>query len=140
MVEDGPIPQESRTDEAAQRRAAEVLREMANEAAPPERGTLQAAARTGAIACADEIHRALHLYGGLDGRVPTASAMQGLLRSAGLERITVRSDGGYDAGTPEALSFAGWTGQACVYGGLGTGRPDIRIGLPLADGACLPPA
>ncbi len=134
-----PARQPSPVDEAAERRAAEVLQKMAEEAAPQERGTLPAAARSGATACAHEISRTLSLYAGLDGRVPDAAKMREFLESTGLERITVRSRGRYDAGTPEGLVFSGWTGQACVYGGFVSEGPDIRIGQPFADGACLPP-
>jgi hypothetical protein len=139
MVMKSPAPEKSPADEAAERRAAEVLRKMAEESAPLERGTLPAAAKTGATACVDSIRRDLSLYAELDGRVPDAPRMREFLTSTGLERITVRPHGRYDAGTPEGLVFSGWTGQACVYGGFVSEGPDIRIGLPLADGACLPP-
>ena len=135
-----PAPPQPPAEEAAQQRAAEVLRQMNGSAAPPERGALPAEARTGATACAREIHRTLSLYAGGERRLPDVARMREFLRSAGLERVTVSARGRYAADTPEGLVFSGWTGQACVYGGFVAGRPDIRIGPPLSDGACLPPA
>jgi hypothetical protein len=38
------------------------------------------------------------------------------------------------------MLFAGWTGQACVFGEHGPTYTEVDVGNQIADGGCLPAA
>jgi hypothetical protein len=83
-------------------------------------------------ACADEVIRNLTLMSGLNRY--DADSVKQILGSAGLTDIAVRP-GRSGSGR---LIFAGWTGQACVFGEYGPDHITAGVGTVVTGGGCLP--
>ncbi|SCL58527.1 hypothetical protein [Micromonospora peucetia] len=124
------------TDE--QRRAEEFRRQQAANDGFRQRGTLSPEAASGARSCAAEVRRSLNLLtaGGQDD--PGQEAVRRAIVATGLTGVNVRPPGRLDLGPVDGLVFAGWTGQACVFGNVRAGDVVVEIGTRIADGGCLP--
>jgi hypothetical protein len=86
--------------------------------------------------CADEVVKDLTLTNAQHRY--DADSVKPVLDAAGLTDITVRPAGQRDPGGSGGLLFAGWTGQACIFGEY---RPDhitAGVGDVVTGGGCLP--
>jgi hypothetical protein len=81
-------------------------------------------------ACADEVVKDLALMGA--GNRYDADSVKQVLTSAGLTDLTV-----WPAGSG-GLVYAGWTGQACVFGEYRPDRITAGVGDVVTNGDCLP--
>jgi len=86
--------------------------------------------------CADEVVRGLTLMGA-ENRYD-ADSVKLVLGGAGLTDITVRPAGRRDPAGSGGLLFAGWTGQACVFGEDGPNHITAGVGNVVTGGGCLP--
>jgi hypothetical protein len=86
--------------------------------------------------CADEVVRGLALLGAQNRY--DADSVKLVLGGAGLTDITVRPAGGRDPAGSGGLLFAGWTGQACVFGEHGPNHITAGVGNVVTGGGCLP--
>ncbi|WP_146603504.1 hypothetical protein [Micromonospora endophytica] len=116
------------TDE--QLRQEEFLRQQAANKAFRQRGNLDPLAADGARSCASEVSQSLNLLtaGGRDE--PDEESVQQALAATGLTDVIVRPPGRLDLGPGDGLIFAGWTGQACVYGSVRRADITVEIGTP----------
>jgi hypothetical protein len=85
--------------------------------------------------CADEVVRGLTLMGA-DNRYDTDSVKL-VLSGAGLTDVTARPAGRREPAGFGGLLFAGWTGQACVFGEDGPHHITAGVGAVVAGGGCL---
>jgi hypothetical protein len=82
--------------------------------------------------CADEVLRDLTLLDG--GKRYDVDSVKMVLDGAGLTEITVRrAPAGFGG-----LLFAGWTGQACVFGEYGPNHITAGVGSVVTGSGCLP--
>jgi hypothetical protein len=86
--------------------------------------------------CADEVVKDLTLMGA-ENRYDAASVKL-VLGGADLTDITVRPAGRRDPAGSGGLLFAGWTGQACVFGEYGPNHITAGVGNVVTGGGCLP--
>jgi hypothetical protein len=86
--------------------------------------------------CAEELRRNLTLLAA--GNTYDAESIKRILVGMGLTEATARPPGRLDLAGSGGLLFAGWTGQACVFGEYGPNVMTIEYGSMIADGGCLP--
>jgi hypothetical protein len=86
--------------------------------------------------CADEVVKGLTLMGA--GNRYDAGSVKLVLEGAGLTDIAVRPAGPQDPAGSGGLLFAGWTGQACVFGEYGPNHITAGVGNMVTGGGCLP--
>lgn len=63
-----------------------------------------------------------------------AAAIRQVLAGIGLTAVTVRPAGRLGLACSGGLLFAGWTGQACVFGEHGAKATTVNVGSMIADG------
>ncbi|MFL6111320.1 MAG: hypothetical protein ACJ786_08200, partial [Catenulispora sp.] len=85
--------------------------------------------------CADEVLRGLTLMGA-ENRYE-ADSVKLVLLGAGLADITIRAGGRRDPAGSGGLLFAGWTGQACIFGEDGPNHITAGVGNAVTGGGCL---
>jgi hypothetical protein len=86
--------------------------------------------------CADEVIKDLTLLDG--GHRYDVDSVKLVLDGAGLTEITVRPVPRRDPAGFGGLLFAGWTGQACVFGEYGPNHITVGVGGVVTGGGCLP--
>jgi hypothetical protein len=86
--------------------------------------------------CADEVLRGLTLMAAQNRY--DADSVTLILSGAGLTDITVRPPGRQDPAGTSGLLFAGWTGQACVFGEYRPNHITAGVGNVATGGGCLP--
>lgn len=123
-----PLPTSSVDDSELRRRM--VLERAASATPIPRREAVPDAAAARADQCVRSLQLDLRLLTrGTDK--PSAEEVRSALTGAGLTRLIVRDD-------IDGPVFAGWTGQACVYGEFHAAAASLSIGMPAKDGACQP--
>jgi hypothetical protein len=86
--------------------------------------------------CAQQVRESLELLRA--GQEYDAAAITKVLSGIGLTTVTVRPAGRLDLAGYGGLLFAGWTGQACIFGEHGAKATTVNVGSMIADGGCLP--
>jgi hypothetical protein len=85
--------------------------------------------------CADEVVRGLTLMGAENRYDPDSVKL--ILGGAGLTDLTIRPAGRQDRAGSGGLLFAGWTGQACVFGEDGPNHITAGVSAVVTSGGCL---
>jgi hypothetical protein len=101
-----------------------------------DRYALSAAAQARNQPCADAVRAALE-----DLRRRNRyddKAIVEVLTAVGLTGAVARPAGRLDVAGNGGLLFAGWTGQACVFGEHGPAATTVDVGGIIKDGGCLP--
>jgi hypothetical protein len=101
-----------------------------------DRRPLAADVQAASQPCADEVVRGLTLIS-VQNRYD-ADSVKVVLGGAGLTDITVRPPGRQDPAGSGGLLFAGWTGQACVFGEYRPNHITAGVGSVVTGGGCLP--
>jgi hypothetical protein len=135
---ESPLNRPSDGNLTEEQRGELLRRQMEANHAFRNRGELPAAAVPGAVRCAIRAEDALQpLTAKKDYSV---DSVQAALRKAGLQEVAVRPPGRLDLGYGDGVVFAGWTGQACVFGQHHPHLTEVEYGTMIADGGCLPAA
>jgi hypothetical protein len=101
-----------------------------------DRRPLAADVQAASQPCADEVVRGLTLTASQNRY--DADSVKLVLDGAGLKDITVRPPGRQDPPASGGLLFAGWTGQACVFGEYRPNHITAGVGNVITGGGCLP--